>query len=255
MTGPFVRTWVIEQELGSTSDLARTLIGESGVDYPLLVLARRQTQGRGRGSHSWWSDQGSLTFTLALNPAAQGLRLEHQPRVALAVAVALVDTLAPIVRQPERLGIRWPNDVESDGRKLAGVLPERVDTPEGARLLIGLGLNVTTRLDDAPPEVRRMATSVHELTLIEPSTIDAILGRLLDRLPPVFDQLAANDPSLADRWASLDALRGKALRLDLGGRVLQAVGHGIDPEGALVLKTGAGVDRHFGGQVLREVND
>ena len=57
-------------------------------------------------------------------------------------------------------GIRWPNDVEVDGRKLGGILPERVMTPNGPRVLIGIGLNVLTRVGDAPAEVGKMAVAL-----------------------------------------------------------------------------------------------
>ncbi|MBY0398035.1 MAG: biotin--[acetyl-CoA-carboxylase] ligase, partial [Thermoleophilia bacterium] len=118
MTGTFVRSWIEREELASTSDLARALVAGPGLAYPILVRALRQTRGRGRGANAWWSDDGSLTFTLALDPAAQRLRAEHQPRVALAVAVAIVDAVTPLLADPSTLGIRWPNDVEAGGRKL-----------------------------------------------------------------------------------------------------------------------------------------
>ncbi len=129
---------------------------------PLVVLANRQTQGRGRGTNWWWSDEGSLTFTLALDPSAHGLTAMHEPRLALAAAVAVVDATRPYVPPQATLGIRWPNDIEAGNRKLGGILPERVETAGGVRILIGVGLNVRTRLEDAPPEVRRMAATLAE---------------------------------------------------------------------------------------------
>src|SRR4051812_18140942 len=95
--GSFIRTWVERDELESTSDLARELLA-SGAALPMAVRARRQTRGRGRGTNAWWSDEGSLTVTVALDPAAHGLSLSHEPRLALAGAVALVDVLEPLVR-------------------------------------------------------------------------------------------------------------------------------------------------------------
>src|SRR6476469_1533218 len=90
-TWPFVTTLVERDEVGSTSDLARELVESGAVGLPFAVRALSQIRGRGRGTNLWWSDAGSLTFTLALDPGAHGLRAEHEPRLALAVAVALVD--------------------------------------------------------------------------------------------------------------------------------------------------------------------
>ncbi|MCA1686206.1 MAG: biotin--[acetyl-CoA-carboxylase] ligase, partial [Planctomycetia bacterium] len=73
MSLPFARTVVDRDEVSSTSDLARELVVSGGVELPLLVRAGRQTRGRGRGSNTWWSDRGSLTFTLAIDPLAHGL--------------------------------------------------------------------------------------------------------------------------------------------------------------------------------------
>ncbi|HEX8199227.1 MAG TPA: biotin--[acetyl-CoA-carboxylase] ligase, partial [Isosphaeraceae bacterium] len=79
MSWPFVRTMVHHAVLASTNDLARELLAEGATELPLVVRADRQTRGRGRGAHLWWSDTGSLTFTLGIDPAAHGLRAEHEP--------------------------------------------------------------------------------------------------------------------------------------------------------------------------------
>src|SRR4051794_38237171 len=138
---PFITTWIKREVIDSTSNLAIDLLAAGGVACPLLVTAASQTRGRGRARRSWWSDAGSLTFTVAIDPAAHGLRAEHEPRVALAAAVAVIDAVAPWL-PPEGAGIRWPNDVEVGKRKLGGILPERVETPDGPRVAIGIGLNV-----------------------------------------------------------------------------------------------------------------
>ena len=154
---PFVRTLLTYDELESTSDHAAGLVREEDVELPLAVWAKRQTRGRGRGDHSWWSDAGSLTFTLAIDPTAHGLRVESEPKLALATAVAVIDALEELGFGLPSLGIRWPNDLEVRGRKLGGILPERIETEGGHRLLIGVGLNVLTRFEGLPADIRTMA--------------------------------------------------------------------------------------------------
>src|SRR3989442_439204 len=143
MDWPFARTMIHREIVDSTSDLARRLLLEGSAELPMVVRADRQTRGRGRGAHAWWSDAGSLTFTIGIDPAAHGLRSEHEPRLALAAAVAVIDALGPVLTSGTP-GIRWPNDIEVAGRKLGGILPERVAGPAGTRLVIGIGLNLTT---------------------------------------------------------------------------------------------------------------
>lgn len=248
-----MRTIVHREEVGSTSDLARSLVEAGEAALPLLVRADRQTAGRGRGMNPWWSDAGSLTFTLAIDPAAHDLRPEHHPRVALAAAVAIVEAVERVAAPATPLGIRWPNDVEANDRKLGGILPEPVETSRGTRLLIGVGLNVATRLCDAPPEVRRLATSLDDLRppgsprlgpadLIEP---------ILTSLAIALAALGRDDPSLADRWSRLDTLHGRPIRVDLGPEVLDGRGGGLNADGSLNLLLADRTLRLLGGRVLR----
>lgn len=235
--------------VASTSDEARRLVLEGRTTLPAVVWANRQTAGRGRGSHTWWSDDGSLTFTVALDPAAHGLRTEHEPRLALATAVAVIDVLESNL-PGGTLGIRWPNDIEVDGRKLGGILPERVETPGGPRLLVGIGLNVRTNLADAPRAIRAMATTVEEFR--GPVDLAGLLQAILGRFETVLPELARDDPALAERWNQLDTLAGQSLRVDLGTRILTGRGLGIDPRGGLRLVGETGEFTLYGGQVLRD---
>lgn len=255
MSWPFVRAVVHREETASTSDLARALVLSGETALPLLVRADRQTRGRGRGANGWWSDAGSLTFTIAIGPEAHGLTISHEPRLALAAAVAVVGAVSPFMPPTETLGIRWPNDVEAGGRKLAGILPERVETGLGLRLLIGIGLNVGTRLDDAPPEVRRLAASLAGFAApgSDGPDPDRLLATILEQIEAVLPRLAGDDPSLAARWSELDTLRRQSVRVDLGPRVVAGIGRGIDADGALCLETAGETRRIYGGRVLREV--
>jgi BirA family transcriptional regulator, biotin operon repressor / biotin---[acetyl-CoA-carboxylase] ligase len=221
----------------------------------LLVLAQSQTAGRGQKDRRWWSDAGSLTFTLVIDPASFGLQTNHEPRAALAAAVAIVEATADLL-PPGAGGIRWPNDVEVGGRKLAGVLPERIETIEGPRLLIGIGLNVTTDLSRAPCEVKRLATSLAlecrpGLALPE---AEILLGRLLAWLEATLGDLARDEPALVSRWADLDTLRGRSIHVDMDGEILQGIALGINPEGALFVADcdGRGTRTIFAGSVLRK---
>ena len=250
---PFAPKILRREVVESTSDLARQLVAVGSIPLPFVVRADRQTRGRGRGDHSWWSAAGSLTFTIALDPAASGLRPEHEPRLALATAVALIEAIGPVAP----LGIRWPNDVEAGGKKLAGLLPERVETAAGVRLLVGIGVNVRTDLSLAPPEVRAMATTVEALSgrPMRPDDMEALFAAILDAFGRVVPRLAADDPTLAGRWRDLDTLAGSPVRVDLGPRILAGVAARIDDRGGLIVRVGDEELTLFGGQVLRGPRD
>ena len=137
----------------------------------------------------------------------------------------MIDAIAPTAPGAS-LGIRWPNDVEVDGRKLGGILPERVMTPRGPRILIGIGLNVATRMGDAPAEVGRMAVALTQLreTPLTLDDLESLLRAILDRFGAILPRLAGDDPRLSERWDRLDTLRDQRVRVDLGPRIVAGIG-------------------------------
>ena len=193
---PFVKTTVAYEVVDSTSDRAAELVREGRCILPLLVRARTQTHGRGRGTHEWWSDTGSLTFTLAIDPLMHGLTVENESTIALATAVAVIEALNELELGNPSLGIRWPNDLEAGGRKLGGILPERLETPRGHRILLGIGLNVRTNLAAAPAEVNAMATSLATLKAkpLDESISERLMPAILGQFASVLPRLAVADP-------------------------------------------------------------
>ena len=234
---PFVRTMVLHEVVDSTNDRAALLVEDGLAALPLGVWAKRQTRGRGRGSHSWWSDAGSLTFTVAIDPAAHGLAAQDEPKLALATAVAVIEALRELALDPASIGIRWPNDLEVDGRKLGGILPERVVTPRGHRNLVGIGLNVHTSLGDAPAEVRAMATSLADVHAgrLDGDVSPRLLSVILGHFESVLGRLVDGDPELAVQWNSLDVLRDRWVSVDVGTHVVAGWGRRIDSAGGAVL--------------------
>lgn len=246
---PLIETHHHVPVLGSTSDEARRLLLEARCELPLLVTTDHQTGGRGRDGRTWWSGPGSLAMTLALDPKAHGLRDEHLPRVALATAVAVIEALERFVPSG-RLGIRWPNDIETDEGKLGGILPERLRTPSGERLAIGIGLNMGVSLEAAPEAVRRMA-SMLETFHQGPLERELVRDEILVRLGSVLDLLARDEPGLALRWQALDRLAGEPVRVELGNHILEGTARGITETGGLEVWAGGLPTILHGGRILR----
>ena len=90
----FVATVEFHESLGSTNVRAQQLCQEARLKTPAMIIARRQTEGRGRGTNTWWSGEGSFTFSLIFSLAEERLPVSHLPRVGLATAVALSDACA-----------------------------------------------------------------------------------------------------------------------------------------------------------------
>ena len=249
----FVKQLLTFDKVESTSDLAAELIQKGDVELPLAVWAKNQTRGRGRADHIWWSDSGSLTFTLGIDPSAHRLTAASEPKLALATAVAIIDALIELGVAKTTLGIRWPNDIEADGRKLGGVLPERLDTDWGHRILIGIGLNIVSDLKEAPDQIRQMATNLRMIgqPISHEWSLGEIFEEILRHFESVLGRLVDNDPTLAERWNELDLLRDRWVRVQQGSRIISGRGCGIFPDGSFCLHIGVEELQIFGGQILR----
>ena len=144
--------------LRSTNDHAALLRKRGELFAPAIVLTNHQLAGRGRGSNTWWSTAGCLTVTFVL-PVEEHLEAHQVPLVA---GLAARDAAA-VITGDDSIAIKWPNDLLHNGKKLAGLLCERVHKAD----LIGLGLNVNVdpRRPPRPPRaLRQQITSLRAIT-------------------------------------------------------------------------------------------
>ncbi|HEX6536532.1 MAG TPA: biotin--[acetyl-CoA-carboxylase] ligase [Gemmatimonadaceae bacterium] len=214
---PAVEVW---ETVGSTLDVAHER-GAAGAPAGTLILADRQSAGRGRAGHRWESAAGAgIWLTLLERPAdAAGIDL-LSIRLGLGAARAL-DRFAP---DPVR--VKWPNDLWVAAGKLAGILVEsrwrdgRVDW-----VAIGLGLN-TRPPAELPGGGGALAPGVSRVE---------VLAELL----PALRAAAAGRDELTERelaaWHERDLARGRRVREPAAGEVL-----GIDARGALLVRTADG---------------
>ena len=232
--------------LSSTNDRASRSSAATAAELPLLVVAEEQTAGRGRGANRWWTGRGGLAMSLLLHPDQLALKQPRQsPLVALAAAVAVVETVALLVPS-HPVGIHWPNDVMAAGRKLAGIL---IEVLPDRRHVVGIGINTNNSLGDAPPELKNTATTLRELTG-RPHDQTTLLVRLLRCLQSVFGQLGPEPGRIGARADELCLQRGEMLTLQRGNRSIRGHCAGIAPDGALLLDTPQGRQACYSG-VLR----
>jgi BirA family biotin operon repressor/biotin-[acetyl-CoA-carboxylase] ligase len=208
---------------------------------PALLVAGRQTAGRGRHGRRWHGAAGaSLTFSLAWPFARADLS-----GLSLAVGVALAEALEPASARG-RIGLKWPNDLwlldagheasACPGRKLAGVLVETAPLAPGCIAVIGVGINI------AAQSVPEAASGVASLAEIDPAaTATAALQRVAPALVAAvrrFDR--AGFAAFADRFAARDLLRGRRVAGDAGSGAVEGVAIGIAGDGALLIDAPSG---------------
>jgi BirA family biotin operon repressor/biotin-[acetyl-CoA-carboxylase] ligase len=232
-------------ELNSTNDVALQLAAEPDCKTPLLVLAKRQTQGRGRGSNQWWANDGSLTFSLLLADTHIPVPARNWPRLPLFAGLAVARALRPYVKE-ETIRVKWPNDVYLRDRKLGGILVEATCGQKNA-MVVGIGLNVNNRLATAPADVAEKAISLVDVLGEALSLTDVLLATLL-QISQTFSQSPATR-DLFEEWRKLCLLTGRRIAVESGMRRVQGVCTGIDDEGALCIETPTGVERCNAGSV------
>lgn len=242
------QSWITEVEyyatIGSTNDRAKQCAMPGATGLPKLIVADEQTAGRGRGTNRWWTGAGNLAFSLLLEAPQSKIPRTRSPLVALAAAVAVAEAAAPLLPASPPV-VKWPNDVCWGDRKLAGVL---VEVPSNAFLVVGVGVNVNSALDQAPAELRHTLTTLWELTrrLHDPT---AILLTVLNGLAPLLEQLAVEPEAVAARADSLCVQRGQEVIVDTGRRRIVGRCAGIAPDGALLVETGNVFRRIYSGVV------
>jgi BirA family biotin operon repressor/biotin-[acetyl-CoA-carboxylase] ligase len=204
---------VHHRRVDSTSTRARAL-AQAGAPHGTLVTAAEQAAGRGRQGRTWSAPPGRALL--------MSLVLRSWPRLLpLAAAVAVADVVGDQAR------IKWPNDVQVDGRKVAGILVE--GRPQEGWMVLGIGVNVAVDVHDLPPELHETAAGLGR----SPSEVEPTLAELLTRLDHWLTQPAED---VLEAMRARDALAGREIEWDAGrGRAT-----GIDGEGRLTVETAAG---------------
>jgi len=216
--------------LGSTHDLARQL-AQAGAPEGTVVLAGRQTGGRGRLGRSFISPRGGLYFTIVLRPP-----LEHLRPLPIISALAVARGLEQVTGLSTAL--KWPNDVLVRGRKICGILMESELTGQAVNyVLLGIGINVNADMS-AYPEIAAIATSAAAEAGREVSR-EALAAAVLNELERLYLASRAGQ-RVQDEWrARLDTL-GHQVRVTCGQAVEEGLAEDVDSDGSLILRRADG---------------
>ena len=225
------------ESVPSTMDVASAL-AHDGARHGVVVGADTQTAGRGRRGSTWVSPPfAGLYFSFIARPRAADLSL-----LTLAAGVAVREGIAHATGLAADL--KWPNDLIIGRRKLAGILAEGLSIGSASQaVIIGVGVNVQPAA--YPPDVESRATSI-EGEIARPIDRDALLAAILDAL---WDRLATLEQRPGDILQAWRAASPNAIgtRVEWDGR--HGVTAGIDDSGALLVNTGAGVERIIAGEL------
>jgi BirA family biotin operon repressor/biotin-[acetyl-CoA-carboxylase] ligase len=236
-------TLIYEREVSSTNEVVHSL-ARLGNPEGIVVLAERQTHGRGRLGRTWISTPGkSLTLSVLLRPPIPPARA---PQLTLVTAVALAAGLRSETGLPVQ--VKWPNDLRIGGRKTGGILTEMAGTGRTiGHVVIGIGLNVNPDPGGFPEEIRHTATSLAEAAGA-PLPRQRILEVVMDSLDHAYVRyLDEGFEPIRESWEVLSDTIGREVTVREHGRVVRGAARGIDDEGFLLVEA-------FDGTISRVVS-
>ena len=232
--------WVAET--GSTnSDVSAE--ARAGAGEGLVIATMNQVAGRGRLGRVWVAPRdSSLAFSLLLKPQPA---FPQWGWLSLLAGLAVHSTLAALADDPDRVQLKWPNDVLIDGRKVCGILSERIELPDGPRAVIGIGTNISIPETDLPVPT---ATSLRIAGL--PEEPEAVLTGILGSFESLYERWQATGQvrqAYESRCASIGA--ELCVVVDAETEVF-GIGRGVDELGRLQVATTAGVRAFAVGDVI-----
>jgi BirA family transcriptional regulator, biotin operon repressor / biotin---[acetyl-CoA-carboxylase] ligase len=229
--------------LPSTNDLAKDF-ARQGYPEGSVLLAETQTAGRGRLGRMWESPLGTGVYlSVILRPPLPPTEL---PKLTLTAAVAVVEALKKVTAL--EIGIKWPNDILLDGKKLGGILTEmETESDQMSYVILGVGLNINTQV--FPDCLQTLATSLASTgrTYSRLSIVRAFL-RSMDELYGCF--LNQQFPEILNLWRRAAVTLGKPVTVKLGAQEISGLAVDVAPDGALLVeKPGGEVQRIISGEI------
>ena len=215
-------------EVTSTMDLARDLARKNCPDFT-VVIAGRQTKGRGRLERRWLSDDGGLYFTMVLRPV---IPVQLSFKVNFLASLTLARVIRKMLQVDAR--VKWPNDILVDDRKVSGMLSElEADGDRRFYISVGMGINVNNDPSKAEPG----ASSLKKISGREVSKKE-LLGRFLEQFSARMQNSDFED--VISEWKTYTVTLGRHVRIITQHEESEGIAVDVDDTGALVLELANG---------------
>jgi len=211
-----------------------------------IVLAETQNGGRGRLSRSWFSPTGKgIWLSVVLRPPFYPY---DAPKCTLMAAVAVTKAIRNVTGV--KCGIKWPNDILYQGKKVVGILTEMSAEFDAINhVIIGMGINVNIKEQEFPAELIDVATSLSVITGHDISRL-TLLHAVLVELENAYEGVIQRGFSeMLDEWRELSVTLGKNVNVFGGGREFSGLAVDIDNDGALLVQTDDALEKVLAGDV------
>ena len=210
---------------------------------PHICIAEHQTRGRGRFSREWYSPFGKNIYFSMQYSIKQDI--SQLGGLSLAVGTIVCKAIEKACKLPNRLMLKWPNDITYNGKKLAGVLIEvRAEVNGNCSVIIGIGINVNMPITNKVTFNQEWA-SIMQITG-SPQDRNNICAILIDKLTLGIEQyLITGFKSYMPEWKKRDSLFGKMIQIQDGNEIFKGIATGVDLQGHLLINLETNIKKAF----------
>jgi len=224
------------REVSSTNSIARQM-AKSGAREGTIVISRTQSSGRGRLQRKWFCPPGKgLLLSMLLRPK---ISVHFIPQLTLLTAVVVAETIKAVTGC--LAGIKWPNDIYINHKKVCGILAETSFSRTNVEyVIIGLGLNVNLDTDQLPTDCKETSTS---LSLELGQSVSRI--RLLKQFIICWDEhlqgfIRGGHPYLRSKWMENNVTIGKNVSINKGDHSIDGLAIDVSEKGGLIVRLADG---------------
>ncbi|MNN03476.1 Bifunctional ligase/repressor BirA [compost metagenome] len=219
-------------DVTETTQIEARKLAEAGAQSGTLVIAEEQTGARGRQGRHWFSPaRKGVWMSMVLRPNCS---LSFAPQLTLLTAVAVCRAIRKV--SGVDAGIKWPNDLLVEGRKICGILIESVGEDELIKFcIVGIGIDVNLDEFDVPDELKEIATS---LKMESGREIDraALIGTVMNELEQLYElYLTEGFAPIGHLWEALSVTLGRRIKVRTPQGEKSGLATALDPSGALTL--------------------
>jgi BirA family biotin operon repressor/biotin-[acetyl-CoA-carboxylase] ligase len=233
LTAKFIGSEIhIFDKVESTNDIAKDF-AIKGYREGTVVIADSQSRGRGRLGRRWESPSGvGIYLSIILKPE------KVMPQLTLVTGISVVEAIQHITCYEESLrsrscaGLKWPNDIIINGKKVGGILTEGI--LKGSRVIVGIGVNVNTELSMFPDELRDRATSLL-IGTGKRTDRNLLIAELLNRFEYRYKRFLEGDEVITE-WKGFSNTVGRRISVNIGDKTLDGIAEMLDNDGSLMLR-------------------
>ncbi len=226
------------KEVTSTQEIAKKLAIQ-GYEEGTIVVAEKQTQGRGRVGREWFSPFGGVWLSIILKPK---IPPQHAQKITLLVAVAIAKTIRKMYNLDAK--IKWPNDVLIGNRKVCGILVEASGEADRVNyMVVGVGVNINFDFRKIQPKLAETAISISQALGKKVSRVEFVQNFLVE-MEKAYNIFEAGDfNQILDEWKKLSSILGCKVKIVSYKETFVGEAVDVDEDGFLLVKLEDGLIR------------